>query len=121
MSLELVAVCAVVGVGTYLFRYLPTRLGAGRTRGRFAGPLGAFLGSVGVAAVAALLAASLEPYLVPFARGVIAAGPSPAEARAAIAAVLGALATAATFRWCKDVAVATLTGALVYGVTWWLT
>jgi len=121
LSLELVVVCAVVGAGTYLFRYLPTRLGAGRTRGRFAGPLGAFLGSVGVAAVAALLAASLEPYLVPFVRGVLAGGPGPAEARAALAAVLGGVATAVAFRWRKDVAIATLTGALVYGVTWWLT
>ncbi len=121
MSLELVVVCSVVGVGTYLFRYLPTRFGAGHTRGRFAGPLGAFLGSVGVAAVAALLAASLEPYLVPLARGLLTGGPGPAETRAALAAALGVAATAVAFRLRKDVAIATLTGALAYGVAWWLT
>lgn len=75
MSLTFVLVCVTVGVGTYLFRYLPTHFGGrGRSNGALAGPLGKFLSSVGLGAVAALLAAALAPYIAPFAREVVAGG-----------------------------------------------
>lgn len=113
MTLGYVLVCVAVGVGTYLFRYLPTRLGAKSAGGRYLrGPLGAFLANVGVAAVAALLAASLEPLLTATWRS--------GDMRSAGAAAVGLAATFGAFRWRKDVAVATLLGALAYGVLWWL-
>lgn len=112
MSLEYVIICVAVGAGTYLFRYLPTRLG-GRASGRaMRGPLGAFLASVGVASVAALLAAALQPYAL------AAAGSGNWASAAAAASGLGV--TFVLFRWRKDVAVATLAGAAVYGLVFWL-
>lgn len=107
MSLEYFLVCVAVGVGTYLFRYLPTRLGSRPGVRTMRGPLGAFLAAVGVASVAALLAASLEPVVVQaFGSGRVA----PAAAAAA-----GLAVTFLMFRWRKDVALATLVGAAVYG------
>jgi len=115
-----VIVCVSVGLGTYLFRYLPARLRGGERWGAARGPLGrylgAFLGSVGVAAVAALLAASLAPYLPVTLAGGLGGGAS----RDALAALAGLAATAAAFRWRRDVAVSTLVGAVAFGVAWWL-
>ena len=67
MRLEVLIFSLVVGVGTYLFRYLPTRLGAtvNRPRGRLGRLLRGFLASVGVAAVTALLLSSLLPFYEP--------------------------------------------------------
>ncbi len=113
MTLEYAVVCLVVGAGTYLFRYLPTRLStrAGGSRS-LRGPFGAFLASVGVASVAALLAASLEPLVAE----VAASGEW-----ASVGAAAGGLAvTFALFRWRKDVALATVAGAAVYGLIVWL-
>lgn len=112
MSLEYALVCVAVGVGTYLFRYLPARLG-GRNAGRaLRGPLGAFLASVGVASVAALLGAALQPFVL---EAAAAARWGPVGA-----AVVGLGVTFGLFRWRKDVALATLTGALAYGLVFWL-
>lgn len=113
MTLGYVVVCVLVGVGTYLFRYLPTRLGVRAGEGRaMRGPLGAFLADVGVAAVAALLAAALEP--------VVATAWRAGDWRSALAAAVGLGVTAAVFRWRRGVAVATLIGALAYGLAVWL-
>lgn len=116
MSAAFVFVCVCVGAGTYMFRYLPTRLRGGErfhaasgSVGRF---VGAFLGAVGVAAVAALLAAALEPYVPGSGAG--------ARLPETLAAGAGLLGTALAYRWRRDVAVATLVGALVFGVVWWL-
>lgn len=112
MTLGYVAVCVAVGIGTYLFRYLPTRLGSSAGGRAMRGPLGAFLANVGVAAVAALLAAALEPFL--------AAAWRSGDLRSAGAAAVGLAVTFGVFRWRKGVALATLLGALAYGVVWWL-
>lgn len=113
MTFEYALVCVAVGVGTYLFRYLPTRLGARRqSSAGFKGPLGAFLANVGVAAVAALLAASLEPTVL----GAL----NEADWPSAAAAVAGLTVTFVLFRWRKDVAIATIAGAVVYGLILWL-
>lgn len=112
MSFEFLVVCVAVGVGTYLFRYLPTRIGARAGAKALSGRLGAFLAAVGVASVAALLAASLEPVAV--------AAVSARQFGAATAAVAGLAATFLLFRWRKDVALATMGGAVVYGVVLWL-
>lgn len=116
MNLELVIVCLAVGAGTYLFRYLPTRTAAlgGRRPGLFKGRAGAFVASVGVAAVAALLAASVAdlPGMSPTA-GRLPFGPP------ALAAAAGFLTVIVTFVWRRSVALSTLAGAAVYGVAWW--
>lgn len=110
MSLEYALVCVAVGVGTYLFRYLPTRLGARVGGHAMRGPLGAFLASVGVASVAALLAASLEPVVL----DAVTTGRWVPVA----AAVAGLAVTFVLFRWRKDVALATIAGAVVYGLVY---
>ena len=122
MSVEVLIFSVVVGAGTYLFRYLPTRLGASvrRPHGGLGRLLSGFLASVGVAAVTALLLASLLPYL----------GPEPwrewladatVEGRATVVATLvGLAATLLVFRWRRSVAAATLFGATAYGTAWWL-
>lgn len=112
MSLEFLLVCVAVGVGTYLFRYLPTRIGARAGARALSGRLGAFLAAVGVASVAALLAASLEP--------VATATVNDGDWRSAVAALAGLAATFGLFRWRKDVALATIAGAVVYGLVVWL-
>lgn len=109
MSRELLFVCLAVGVGTYLFRYLPTRWARGaRPAGAFGGLLGGFLGAVGIAAVSALLAASLAP--------LIGAGP----AFRGVSVALGLAVTVATFVWRRSVALSTLAGAAAYGLGFWL-
>jgi len=112
VNLEFLLVCVVVGVGTYLFRYLPTRIGGRAGARAMSGRLGAFLASVGVASVAALLAASLEPVLA----GALTSG----RLGVAAAAFAGLVTTFALFRWRKDVALATMAGAAVYGLVFWL-
>ena len=122
MSLEVLLFSLVVGAGTYLFRYLPTRFGAtvSRPRGGLGRLFSGFLASVGVAAVTALLLASLLPYLgpEPWSAWLVAAT---AEGRATIvAASLGLVVTLLVFSWRRSVAAATLLGASAYGVVWWL-
>lgn len=113
MTLEYALVCVAVGVGTYLFRYLPARLGTRRqAKPSFRGALGAFLASVGVASVAALLAASLEP--------LVRSAYEASDYGAAAATMAGLTVTFVLFRWRKDVALATVTGAVVYGLVVWL-
>lgn len=112
MRAEVLIVCLAVGVGTYLFRYLPTRIGGRLGASTLGGRLGEFLAAVGVASVAALLAAALEPTL--------RAAVSEANFPAAAAAVAGLGVTYWLFRWRKDVALATLAGAAAYGLVLWL-
>lgn len=122
MSLEVLIFSLVVGAGTYLFRYLPTRLGAteSRPRGGLGLLLSGFLASVGVAAVTALLLSSLLPYLGPEPWRAWLSGDT-TEGRATVAAAaIGLAATLLMFRWRRSVAAATLLGAAAYGVAWWL-
>ncbi len=112
MSTEFLVVCLAVGVGTYLFRYLPTRIGGRLGARALSGRFGAFLAAVGVASVAALLAAALEPTL----RQAVAA----ADLKGAAAAILGLVVTAGIFLRQKSVALATLLGAACYGLALWL-
>ena len=112
MNLEFLVVCGVVGVGTYLFRYLPTRIGARAGAKALSGRLGACLAAVGGAWGAALLAASYEPHVL--------AAVSSRQFGAAAAAVLALATTFLLFRWRKDAALATMCGAAVYGLALWL-
>ncbi len=103
MALGYLAVCVAVDIGTYLFRHFPTRLGAGSAGGRARRcPLGAFLANVGVAAVAALLAAALE---VAWRSG---------DQRSTGAALVCLAVVFGVFRWRKGVALATFLKALAW-------
>lgn len=118
MSGQLVLVCLAVGLGTYLFRYLPTRWRRGSTPvGAFGGAIGRFLGSVGIAAVAALLAASVHDLLAPVAVDTMAVGELPVRAAPLL---LGVAVTLLSFRWRRSVALSTLLGAAAYGFGHWL-
>ncbi len=97
---DVLIVALVVGLGTWLFRFLPTRF-RGRTNvgsHRIAGAME----SIGPAAISTLLVASLLPDLS-----------SGAAERPLILA--GCLATAFVFALKRNVVLATLAGAAAYG------
>lgn len=121
MNVELLVVCLAVGAGTYLFRYLPTRWRTGdRPRGAFGGALGAFLASVGIAAVTALLTASLTALRGPPALTVRPDVTTAPLAYGLLTAGIGVAVTLLAFRLRRSVALSTLLGAAAYGVAWWL-
>lgn len=105
MRTELLIVAFVVGVGTWLFRFLPTRLrGLAGPRG---GRLTDALEGIGPAAIATLFVASVLPDLV-----------GAAESRPLVLA--GGLATLLAFLFRRSVVVATIAGAAAYGVAHWV-
>lgn len=101
MRTELVIVALVVGLGTWLFRFLPTRLrgisGVRRPR------LTRAMESIGPAAIVALFVASVLPALAPGAEG-----------RALI--LIGCAATGLAFLLKRNVVLATLAGTVAYAV-----
>lgn len=101
MSRELVIVAVAVGLGTWLFRFLPTRLGrsSALANGRLAGAMEA----VGPAAITTLLVASVLPELA-------AGGPG------RVAVLLGCGVAGVTYAVSRNVVVATVLGALAYGL-----
>jgi len=101
MNLTLMVVAVVVGLGTYLFRFLPTRLPLGQATQN--GPLGRFLAGMGPAAIATLFTASILPGL---SLQLATIGPT----------AIGSLTVVLAFLWRRNVAIATLAGALAYGV-----
>lgn len=98
MRLEVLALALIVGLANYAFRYGPiaARLGDGQTGGFMA----RFLAATGPAAIATLVVASVLP-LVGGERVPLVAG---------VAAVL------ALWVWRRSVALATVGGAIAYGV-----
>jgi branched-subunit amino acid transport protein AzlD len=105
MSTTLVLVTVAVGLGTWLFRFLPTKLELAKDGSDSL--LNRFFGSTGPAAIATMFVVSIVPTL-----------------RDDVATILPTLcATAAiaiSFFWRRSVAIATLVGAGVYGVTFGL-
>lgn len=101
MRTELVLVALIVGLGTWLFRFLPTRLG-GRP-GLRSPRLTAAMESIGPAAIATLFIASVLPGLAPGAGG-----------RALI--LIGCAATLLAFRIRRNIVLATMAGTVAYGV-----
>ena len=102
MSPDLLTMALIVGVFTWAFRFLPTRLDLSRLHPD--GHLVRFLAATGPAAIATLVVASVWPMvsaalveMVPLAAGVVS--------------VVG------VFRWRRSVVAATLAGSLAYGVT----
>jgi branched-subunit amino acid transport protein AzlD len=100
MRTDLVIVALVVGLGTWLFRFLPTRL---RDLADLRNPrLTRAMESIGPAAIATLFIASVLPG--------IAAG----EERPLV--LIGCAATVIAFGIRRNVVLATLIGTLAYGV-----
>jgi len=101
MRTELVIVAIIVGLGTWLFRFLPTRLrdasGARSPR------LTRAMESIGPAAIVTLLIASILPEL----------GPG-AEHRPLI--LIGCATTTLAFLLKRNVVLATMAGTVAYGV-----
>lgn len=101
MNPELLLMAFVVGLFTWGFRFLPTRLNL--ARGESEGWLQRFLGATGPAAVATLFTASILPMLKP-------------EAALWAPLALGVGATLGVFFWRGSVVLATLAGAAAYGL-----
>ena len=98
---EAVVLSLIVGACTWGFRYLPLRLGLQNLAP--GGAIGRFLAATGPAAIATLLAAELLPRLR-------AADSHP------LPLGLGLLAVLAVFFWRRSAVLATIAGAVTYGV-----
>ncbi|WP_323010747.1 AzlD domain-containing protein [Paracoccus sp. (in: a-proteobacteria)] len=101
MKPELLFLVAAVGLATWLFRFLPTKLRL--KRGEDEGPLRGFIAATGPAAIATLFTASILPLLT-------------AAEGAQVALVLGVAAVLAVYAWRRSVVMATLAGAFAYGL-----
>lgn len=99
MNTDLIIVAGVVGLGTWLFRFLPTRLRRSSANVRLTGAME----GIGPAAIATLCIASVLPELAPGApdRSIV---------------LLGCAATGLAFAAKRNVVLATLAGALAYGI-----
>lgn len=105
MNTELVIVALCVGLGTWLFRFAPTRIGM-RIEGRHE-VWGRFFASIGPAAIVSLLLVSLLPEFT--------LGPL----MESLPAISGCLATVITFYALRrNVVLATLIGTIGYGIVW---
>jgi len=115
MTSEAWLALVLAGLGTYLIRYLPLRhaawlLGEGEGKDGGERPLTRALAAIGPAAVVALTTLSLFE----LARPAAASG----TAQGWLALALGGLAVWLVHRLSGAVALATLAGALVYGLCW---
>lgn len=101
MRIDLVLVAVVVGLGTWLFRFLPTRL---RGRSGVRSPrLTQAMESIGPAAIVTLFLASIVPDLGP-------------GAPHRVLVVIGCATTVLAFWIKRNVVLATMAGTAAYGV-----
>lgn len=118
MTTEFLVVTLVVGIGTWLFRFLPTRLrslssargdrgrrGQARDGAARAGRLTQALESIGPAAIATLFIASVLPGLA-------------TAAQDRILVLVGCATTVLIFVARRNIVLATLAGAVAYGVAY---
>lgn len=103
MNTDLVIVTLLVGAGTWAMRFLPTKLNLGSTSPD--SRLSRFLSAIGPAAIAALCVAAFLPMAVPDWQVLAPAG-------AGIAGVT------AMYVWRRDVSLATICGAVCYGIAY---
>ncbi|HCO53472.1 AzlD domain-containing protein [Pelagibacterium nitratireducens] len=101
MNTEFLIITLLVGLGTWMLRFLPTRFMRGT--GDPDAPLSRFLSATGPAAIAALYVGAILPMLSP-------------DLHAIAPLVGGSGAVIAIYFWCRDVSLATLGGAIVYGL-----
>jgi len=102
MSPDLLTMALIVGLFTWAFRFLPTRLDLSKLHPD--GRLVRFLAATGPAAIATLVVASVLPLV----------SGSLAEM---VPLAVGVLTVVVVFRWRRSVVAATLAGSLAYGVT----
>jgi branched-subunit amino acid transport protein len=105
MNVELLAVALMAGAANWVFRVLPTlartdRLAPG-------GWLERFLAATGPAAIGTLFVASILPFLS-------------GSATSLLPGIAGTLAVVAVYLGNRSVVAATLAGAFVYGLAFWL-
>lgn len=101
MNAEFLAITLLVGLGTWMLRYLPTRFMRGT--GDPAAPLSRFLSATGPAAIAALYVGAVLPMLAP-------------DLRVVAPLLTGSAAVVALYLWRRDISIATVGGAVVYGI-----
>ncbi len=101
MRPELVLLAAIVGFATWMFRFAPTKLRFSRIDP--AGPLRRFLVATGPAAIATLFTASVLPMITPDLKG-------------DVPLVFGIGAVLAVYLARPSVVLATLAGAIAYGL-----
>ncbi|MDP3958718.1 MAG: AzlD domain-containing protein [Pseudorhodobacter sp.] len=101
MNPDLLTMALIVGVFTWAFRFLPTRLDLSKLHPD--GHLVRFLAATGPAAIATLLVASSWPLV---SGALVDMGPL----------AVGVLSVVGAFSWRRSVVLATLVGALAYGV-----
>lgn len=99
MRPEFVLIIALAALGTWALRYLPVLL----IRKSPGGAWSRFLSAVGPAAIAALAVAAFLPGITP-------------DPETLAPLLAGSAGVVAGFWWRRDVSVATLCGALAYGV-----
>ena len=102
MNPDLLTMALIVGVFTWAFRFLPTRLDLSKLHPD--GHLVRFLAATGPAAIATLVVASVWPLV----------SGSLAEM---VPLAVGVATVVVVFRWRRSVVAATLAGSLAYGVT----
>ena len=101
MNTEFLIITLLVGLGTWMLRFLPTRFMRGT--GDPDAPLSRFLSATCPAAIAALYVGAILPMVSP-------------DLQAIAPLVLGSAAVVAIYFWRRDVSLATLGGAIVYGI-----
>ena len=105
MNTELLVTTLIVGIGTWLMRYLPTRIDTSAIKPD--GPVSRFLDATGPAAIAALCVASFLPMIR-------------ADTEALMLLAAGLAGTFVGFRLRRDISLASVTGAAFYGLAFWL-
>lgn len=101
MNTEFLIVTILVGLGTWLLRFLPTRFLRGS--GDPDAPLSRFLSATGPAAIAALYVGSVLPMVS-------------TDLQAFAPLIVGSIAVVALYGWRRDISIATVGGAVVYGL-----
>ncbi|MBU9811100.1 L-valine transporter subunit YgaH [Rahnella perminowiae] len=103
MSTDVILVCLLVGTVNYLFRYLPLRLGSRQKSALKSGPLSRVLDSIGIASICALLVVSGTPEIL-------------RDQQKLLPSLAGFALLALIFWRTKSIVIATLTGAVAYGL-----
>ena len=104
MNTDLVVLAALAGAANWAFRALPTMLL--KTEPKPGGTMARFLAATGPAAIATLFVASILPEVYP-------------QQKNLIPLLAGVAATVLAFLPRRSVVVATLAGALAYGLAFW--
>lgn len=108
MNLSVVIIGLVVGTANYVFRYLPLRLGAKRKSSAGAGVISVLLDAIGVASICALLVVSSVPEVM-------------RDQAKLVPTLVGFAVLTACFYRTRSIVIATLAGALCFGLAFkWL-